>query len=201
MQTSQAIDYHIKLDSLKGRFLAASPCINDDLFQKKIIFICETNRASAFGFIIDPIEPNNLQKNFKKEMKGTRFKNLPIYSGGPIDSNRLFLVHSDDVIWPETLNIHGDENEMNKKEIICITNLTNILNNDTPNMPKNYIIISGYTNWMQNKLSREIALGFWLFAPLENSIIFDKKIDNKWKYCMDMLKININTFYKNIGTS
>lgn len=196
MQNSQTSNCHINLQALKGQFLAASPFIPDVRFEKKVIFICESNNASAFGFIIDPIEQNDFKNNFKKMIKGTRFKNQPIYSGGPVDSNRLFLLHSNDVLWPETLNISCALNN----EMIAVTNLTNVLKNAS-NMPKHYILISGYTNWVQNQLSREISLGFWLIAPMKNSIIFDQAVDKKWKYCMDTLKINTNTFSRHIGTS
>lgn len=172
---------------LKGNFLVASPMIPDERFKNAIIFICE-NKASTFGLMINS---EGIIKKFNKKFKNTSLQNISVYSGGPNDDQKLFLLHSNDKAWSSTLKINNN---------IAITAINEVIKQKT-NLPNEYVIISGYTSWVQFQLERELSLGFWLPFQTDSNIIFDQNIKNKWKYCMDEMQLNTNTFAHYIGNS
>jgi len=185
----KATSFHMQdIQSLKGSFLIASPLIPDARFKQTIIFICES-KNSTFGFIIDPSEKNTTSK-FKKKFKNTILQGVPVYLGGPVDESKLFLVHSHDALWPESLKI----------ENLAITTINDVLRKQD-RLPKDYMIIAGYANWMHMQLERELSLGFWVVSNNDSAVIFDKTIKNRWKYCMDKLQLNANTFAHYVGTT
>lgn len=185
----KATSFHMQdIQSLKGSFLIASPLIPDARFKQAVIFICES-KNSTFGFIIDPSEKNTTSK-FKKKFKNTILQGVPVYIGGPVDESKLFLVHSNDALWPESLKIGN----------LAITPINDVLRKQDK-LPKDYMIIAGYANWMHMQLERELSLGFWLVSKTDSSVIFDKTIKNRWKHCMDMLQLNANTFAHYVGTT
>ena len=166
MESVQAIE---DMTLLKGSFLVSSPMLKDDRFKQTAVFICESSPNRTFGFIINPTEKNTTAK-FKNKFKKTMLANVPVYSGGPVDEHRLFLLHSNDHVWPESLKIGN----------ICITKINDVIKNITKEqkLPNDYIIISGFANWIQFQLEREITMGYWLLAQPNSNIIFDKKITN-----------------------
>jgi|GEM_PF-4609045 len=181
----------LKLDDisgLKGGFLIASPAMSDLRFVKSVLFMCESKVSGSFGFTIDRKE--NLPK-FKKQLKNTIFAGENVYSGGPVAENRLFIVHSSEVTWPETLRI-GHE--------ICVTNFEDAVKSGEEK-PQKCLILAGYTSWIANQLEREILMGLWLMVPCCPEMLFEKSSKNQWKLQMKKLDLNENTFSLQVGTS
>ncbi len=180
-----------KLDSvldLKGKLLISSPMMMDERFLKSVIFVCDSKITNAFGFTIR--KDHTVDNKIKKHLKGNQFKNDIIYSGGPVSPNRLFVIHTSDVEWQETLRINQD---------ISITNFEEAIKVDLK--PEKYLIVSGYTNWVSGQLEREIVLGFWLTVEDDAMMIFDQSKKDKWRYLMRSSDLNENTFAMQVGTS
>lgn len=181
----------LKLDdisNLKGNLLIASPMMVDIRFAQSVVFMCESKISGAFGFAIRKDE--TLTK-FKKQLKNTMFENCIIHPGGPVSESRLFVIHSSDVMWNETLQITDD---------VCVTNFEDAIKVAQPK-PEKLLLVAGYANWQANQLEREMIMGFWIMVEDDSNMIFDKHHRNQWKYLMRKLDLNENTFAMQVGTS
>jgi putative transcriptional regulator len=163
-----------KFEELKGVFLMATPSMPDKRFKKTVIFLVEAKQTNAFGFVISDI----LTDKFKNRIKDTMFDGMPIYYGGPVDESQLFVIHSADCMWSQSLRI---------KDVI-ITKLSDAINEQK--MPEKCRIVAGYANWRSGQLTNEL-LGSWIvFDGKSMEILFDKASTNRWSKCMQASKIN-----------
>ena len=95
---------------LEGQLLIATPAITDERFHKSVIFICSHDKNHAMGLVLNKI---NKDVNFKifcdlmsiKTSEKAFDHNIRI--GGPMDTNRGFVLHSGDRLLPDTKVINN----------------------------------------------------------------------------------------------
>ena len=88
-------------------------------------------------------------------------KKLFIRYGGPIESGRGFVIHSDDIIRKESLNID--------KGVALTTTAEFFDDLSLGKGPKNSILALGYAGWGPGQLENEIMQNSWITASIENS--------------------------------
>ena len=72
-----------------GSFLISTPDINYDIFFKSIVIISNIENQEIIGFII-----NKKTKFFVQDfIKDFPIKNVPLYIGGPVETNSIFFIH------------------------------------------------------------------------------------------------------------
>ena len=86
--------------NLTGQFLISMPSLEDERFEKTVIYMCAHSSEGSMGIIINKkidydLYPGLLQqlgidKNYNK--------NFFLRYGGPVESGRGFILHSDDII-------------------------------------------------------------------------------------------------------
>ena len=114
--------------SLQGHLLIAHPQIDDGRFAKAVIMMCQHDGNSAMGVVINHRAARmNLGKLYATLDIGTpRFcADQPVHIGGPVESNRGFVLHSQDHMLPESMPITPDIGLTSSIEILRdITNGT-----------------------------------------------------------------------------
>ena len=111
---------------LEGQLLIATPAITDERFHKSVIFICSHDKNHAMGLVLNKV---NKDVNFKifcdlmsiKTSEKVFDHNIRI--GGPMDTNRGFVLHSGDHLLPDTKVINNSFGMTSSidiiKEIAC----------------------------------------------------------------------------------
>ena len=86
---------------LSGRMLIAMPGIGDPRFERAVILICAHSEDQAMGLRINrPLESLTMGELFDRlGVKGAP-ADLPLLSGGPVERERGFVVHTDDYATP-----------------------------------------------------------------------------------------------------
>jgi putative transcriptional regulator len=96
--------------SLVGRFLVAAPSMPDERFQKSVVFICKHDDDGALGIIVNnKVEDLPLGQVYKQlgiEVSAAAAER-PVLFGGPVETSRGLVLHSDDYKRDETLPIDG----------------------------------------------------------------------------------------------
>ena len=125
--------------NLQGQLLIASPHILDSPFQHSVIMMCQHNRSSAMGVVINRQSPGlDIAQIYKSlEMGAPQFHgDQPIYIGGPVEGGRGFVLHSQDHMRPESVSVTHE---------IGLTSSVNFLRDITNgNGPLHSIISLGY---------------------------------------------------------
>lgn len=181
--------------SLKNQFLIAMPNMDDPFFYHSVTYICEHNAEGAIGLIIN--HPTKLSMvDFFNQMDLTindthELKNTPIFTGGPIQPERGFVIHRPKGHWQSTLTLTKDVAITTSKDILAA-----IANHEGPN---DHIIALGYAGWESGQLEDELAKNVWLSGPADPAILFNTPYVERWKSAAHSLGIDIERLSGDIG--
>ena len=168
--------------------------MNDSLFKKTVIFICEHDKHGAMGLIINKkINKKDIsfsnQENDKELIKVLNENNL--FIGGPVLTDRILFLHTIKKI-AESISINNEVSVSSD-----IDTLKSILSTSN----HQYKLFLGHSGWSEGQLEKEIENGDWLIQKSINSLIFEKKIDNIWEKATNSLGIEINDISNITGQS
>ena len=168
--------------------------MNDTLFKKTVIFICEHDKHGAMGLIINKkINKKDIsfsnQENDKELIKVLNENN--IFIGGPVLTDRILFLHTIKKV-AESISI--SKGVYVSSDIDTLKSIVNTSNNQ-------YKLFLGHSGWSKGQLEREIENGDWIIQKSINSLIFEKKIDHIWDKSTNSLGIEINDISNITGQS
>ena len=152
---------------LRHQFILAMPGLAGSYFGDSISYICEHNDDGALGLVINrPVEDVQLGELFDQlEIDGPHHRDTPVLEGGPVQRDRGFVLHSDDLVLESSL--HLDDG-------LALTTARDILAAIADDRgPDRFIVCVGYAGWGAGQLESEMADNSWLSCPAAADIIFD----------------------------
>lgn len=183
-----------QFQSLAGKILIANPyCSFGDIFDKSLIYVASHSETGSLGLILNKcINKVGLKKLYQipDELFEEKFEN--IYIGGPAETERSFIIHSDDYTKNTLFEKRGKFAITSNIEII-----RDILNG---NGPQKSIITLGYTGWGPSELELEIENNYWFIKDADESLIFSKKA-TKWKDALKDAGIDNSYLSSSMGHS
>ncbi|HWK01967.1 MAG TPA: YqgE/AlgH family protein [Xanthobacteraceae bacterium] len=176
---------------LDGQILVAMPTIQDDRFARTVIYMCAHSPEGAMGIVINKPAPNvkfhdlleQLDVIPKETGEPIRISAIPVLKGGPVETQRGFVLHSADFfIKDSTLSIDQD---------ICLTATLDILKALARGEgPTSAILALGYAGWAPGQLESEIQANGWLNCAADDQLIFGSTPEAK--YATALRKIGID---------
>lgn len=171
--------------NLTGQIIVSMPSMQDERFYKTVIYMCAHSKEASMGIIINKKIDSNLYPNVLQQLgidKPIVDKKLFIRYGGPLESGRGFVLHTDDIIRKETLNIHKG---------VALTSTSEFFDDLAKGKgPKNSILALGYAGWGPGQLEKEILENSWMSIPIESNFIFDGEVSKKWNSAYKMIGVN-----------
>ncbi len=185
--------------SLAGQLLIAMPSMMDPNFHRTVTYICEHNENGALGLVINrPMDMDMGQIFQQLALTDERLANVtpslagdPVLCGGPVETQRGFVLHEEPGEWITTLTI-GDRIHVTTSQDV----LTAMATGDGPDRA---IVVLGYAGWSPGQLEFEIAGNAWLNVPAAPHIIFDTPFDERWQGAAGLLGIDIATVSPQAG--
>ena len=181
-------------DFLTNQLLIAMPSLDDPNFSHTVTFICEHNADGALGVVIN--RPSDLRlklllEHLDLEARDQAIADTPIYSGGPVQPDRGFVLHEPVGNWEATLKVSDD---------IGITASRDILSAIADGKgPQHSLIALGYAGWGAGQLEREIVDNAWLNGPADEQIVFEAPADERWKMAAKKLGIDLDLLSGDAG--
>ncbi|MCD6035646.1 MAG: transcriptional regulator [Rickettsiales bacterium] len=171
--------------SLEGSLLLATPRLNDSCFEKAVIYICAHSSQGAMGLVINHVLPHVDCKDLLTQLRidsDLVVKDLPVCFGGPVDTNKGFILHSDDYSQAETVELGN---------ALCITsNIAALKDLISGHGPTRSILALGYAGWGAGQLEKEIKDNSWFTGTATEGIIFDVPPGEKWYEAMGSLGLH-----------
>jgi putative transcriptional regulator len=175
--------------SLANHFLIAMPAMADPNFSRTLTYICEHNADGAIGIIVNRPLDMNLAGLFDRvsipledEQIGARFAELPVYFGGPVQTDRGFVLHRPAGHWQSSLNV---------SEEIALTSSRDILQSmGSAGEPDEVLVSLGYAGWTAGQLEWELSQNSWLTVAAQAGIIFDVPAEERLPAAMQLLGID-----------
>jgi putative transcriptional regulator len=173
--------------------LIAMPTMRDERFARSVIYVCAHSSDGAMGIVVNqPVANINfsdllvqLEVIPKEDLieLPTRAGTVKVLKGGPVETQRGFVLHSSDFfIEDSTLPIDDG---------ICLTATLDILKAIARgNGPQSAVLALGYAGWAPGQLESEIQENGWLHCPADPDLIFGSDTDAK--YARALRKIGID---------
>lgn len=168
-----------------NHFLIAMPHMNDPIFTKSLIYMCENNSEGSLGLIINkPMVSQNavdiLQKTGLEEIQPAP----EIYFGGPVNIEMGLILHDAGYEIEGTLTVSNAVALTSNKQII-----TDLKEGEGP---EQFLFSMGFAGWGQGQLEREIKKGDWLLVPADVDFIFSAPDSDKWQAAATRFGIDIS---------
>ncbi|MEW6992322.1 YqgE/AlgH family protein [Colwelliaceae bacterium 6441] len=182
------------MESLENHLLIAMPALKDSYFDKTVTYICEHNDEGAMGLIINlpvHVTVNELLSQLEEDIPPTSDLTQLVLTGGPVSTDRGFVLHSPQSGWSSSLALSDDVMITTSKDILIAIG--------SDNAPEQYMITLGYAGWGPGQLEQEIQANSWLTAPSDNDILFNTPIEQRWQKAAEKLGVNIAHLSADIG--
>ncbi len=171
--------------TLSGQCLVAMPGMEDERFEKAVVFLCAHSEQGAMGLIInkqiEDLSFASLLSQLNME-PAPEIGNIPILAGGPMDANRGFVLHSNEYAGTATLPVGTQTSLTVTTEII-----RDIAHG---NSPKSFLIMLGYAGWGAGQLEEELKQNAWLPVAASNDLLFDWRLEKKWEFALRTIGID-----------
>jgi putative transcriptional regulator len=172
-------------DSLTGQLLIAMPAMPDPRFAHIVFFMCIHDERGALGIIVNMVV-DGLEFEILLEQVGINEmppkRRIGILVGGPVESGRGFVLHSDDYKLDSTLDVEGG---------IRLTQSIEVLKEISRGAgPRRCLLALGYAGWGPGQLEREIKQNGWLNVAADEELIFGAAIDDKWRRALAKMGID-----------
>ncbi|MBL4908198.1 MAG: YqgE/AlgH family protein [Sneathiella sp.] len=167
---------------LEGQILVAMPTMSDPRFKRSVILLCSHSEEGAMGIVLNKnlsvisfdelLEQLNLHPSHNNGEPRVHF-------GGPVDTERGFVLHSTDLVHESTTVIG---------EGIALTATIEMLETmATGHGPHSSFLALGYSGWGPGQLELEIQNSGWLVVNADQDLVFGEKLDAKWKAAIGKL--------------
>lgn len=181
-------------ESLKNHFLISMPQLNDPNFHHTVTYICEHTAEGAMGITINrpsSIDFTELADHLGIEILSPSLANVPIYSGGPVEPERGFILHSSDKSWTNTLKV-ADGVSLSA----ALETLENIAHGEGP---ESFLITLGYAGWQPGQLEEEISNNVWLVCEADLDVLFNTPSDMQFSAATKVLGIDMSRLSPDVG--
>lgn len=171
--------------NLTDHFLIAMPAMEDPYFAKSLVYIAEHNNQGALGVIVNrPIDMtlSTLFQRIELPLVAGRVANLPVFFGGPVQTDRGFVLHRPLGAWQSTLAVNAE---------IGLTTSRDVLQSaGQAGHPSDMVVTLGYSGWVGGQLEHEIGQNAWLTVPADPHILFDLPYEERLVSALELLGVD-----------
>ena len=181
----------ISTPNLTHHFLIAMPSLEDSVFERSVVYVCEHSLNGALGLIINKPTDLMLPELFERiELNFGRedLREMPVLLGGPVQTERGFVLHdpmrgtdaaSNESGYASTLRIAGGLDMTTSKDVL------EALSSGVG--PRRVLVTLGYAAWGEGQLESELAKNTWLTVEANADLIFDTPIEQRYDGALGLL--------------
>jgi len=161
------------------------PNMADPHFAKTLTYVCEHNDKGALGIVVNRPIDMTLQALFERlslSLEDHARADAPIYFGGPVQTDRGFVLHEPAGDWQSTLKV---------RDAIGLTTSKDILEAvGRGKGPEKLLVSLGYAGWSAGQLEHELKQNAWLTVEARDAIIFDLPSEERLPAAMELLGLD-----------
>lgn len=153
-----------------GDVLISEPFMNDYYFRRSAILIIDHNDEGSLGVIIN----KRLSIPFNEIVQGFPKFDADVYLGGPVETNRVFFIHTIGEMIPDSVKIisglywSGNVNALKA-----------MIKNDLIK-PHEVRFFVGYAGWDGGQLRNELKVNTWIVGRFSSKQIFQTAPGKMW---------------------
>ena len=177
---------------LKHHFLIAMPGLEDEVFARSVIYMCEHSARGAMGLIINKPSELTMRHLFAKvdlPLGREDMATLPVLQGGPVQTDRGFVLHDpirmadaeqdDSAIYASTLTVPDGLEMTTSRDVLEALS--------AGAGPRRVLVSLGYASWGEGQLESELGENSWLTVPADVDIVFNTPLEQRYDKALDLL--------------
>jgi putative transcriptional regulator len=172
---------------LTNQLLIAMPAMGDPNFSQTVALICDHSSRGALALILNKPLPMRMGEIFEQleiELALGPLRERHVLRGGPMQTDRGFVVHRAGGDWDSTLKV---------SDVIHVTTSRDILAAMAIGQgPEEAVVALGYAGWDGGQLEDEIRANAWLSAPVDPDLIFDLPFESRWHAAGRLLGVELS---------
>lgn len=179
---------------LTHKFLIAMPAMMDPNFAGSVVYVCEHTDKGALGLVINRPTELTLESLFDKidlTLEIVPWKDAPVYFGGPVQTERGFVLHVPAGQYSSSLPVAED---------IALTTSKDVLEAIAGGSgPEKMLVTLGYSGWGAGQLESEVSANAWLTVDAQPSVIFDTPAQARQAAALRLLGIDAGQLSSQAG--
>jgi putative transcriptional regulator len=171
--------------NLTHHFLIAMPAMVDPNFSRTLTYVCEHNEQGALGIIVNRPLDMTLPMLFERisiALDNHGFDGMPVYFGGPVQTDRGFVLHRPAGEWQATLAVNEDIGLTSSRDILEAVG--------SQGQPWEILVTLGYAGWAAGQLEHELTQNAWLTVQADPQIIFALPAEERLPAAMQLLGVD-----------
>lgn len=172
------------------------PQMEDPRFSQALTYICEHNEQGAMGIVINQpmqLTLGDVLSHLNIADFDTDFDDEPVLCGGPVETERGFILHQSPNSWDTNAEIADG---------VYVGTSQDILEAIAENRgPLQHIVALGYAGWGPMQLEEELSENVWLNVAATPDIIFHTPIEQRWQAAASLLGVDLSLLSSQKGHS
>ncbi len=180
--------------NLSHHFLIAMPAMVDPFFAKSLTYVCEHNEQGALGIVVNrpiTLTLKDLFAQINLPLRANELQEIPVHFGGPVQTDRGFVLHEPMGEWQSTLHINEKVGLTTSKDILQAVG--------EGQGPHRLLVTLGYAGWSQGQLEEELSQNAWLTVAASEHILFDLPAEERLPAAMALLGVDYATLSEDVG--
>jgi len=173
------------MTGLENTLLIATPALMDSPWENAVIYICAHSTEGSMGVVINrPLEDIRFSE-IARELEipeSSRSTNPIIYSGGPVEANRGFVLHADGYQHETTMNIAPNMN------LSASVDIVGAIAQGTAPTELNFCL--GYAGWDAGQLEQELIQNSWFTVSADHQIIYHTAPEKRYAACLKKIGLD-----------
>jgi putative transcriptional regulator len=168
---------------LAGNFLMAETDLEDPNFFRTVVLIVHHNDEGAFGLVVNRRSEVTIGEVLEG-IENTPMADMPVFVGGPVQQNYLFVLHSglpvgfssDHIIEPGP-GIFFEPSFQHVADFVSSPTYWDLPEANRPSIH----VFAGYSGWGPGQLEAELEESAWLVHPAQKDIVFHPHPEKGWR--------------------
>lgn len=176
------------------------PGLEDPLFARSLVYLCDYSSNGALGLIVNKpgeVDLKTLLGKLDLPLQRTDLQQAPVYMGGPVHTDRGFVLHS--AMTPQPDNSTGEASESSEPASIYgstmrvtpeveMTTSRDVLESLSEGKgPSCVMVCLGYSAWAPGQLESEITENSWLTVKADARILFETPPEERYASALRLL--------------
>ncbi|MBT2340179.1 MULTISPECIES: YqgE/AlgH family protein [Pseudomonas] len=179
---------------LKHQFLIAMPHMADPNFAHTLTYIVEHTANGAMGLVVNRPQELNLADILEQLRPDVEppvlCQHVPIFIGGPVQTDRGFVLHPSGPTYQATVDLNGVSLSTSQDVLFAIADGVG---------PAKSLIALGYAGWEAGQLEAELADNAWLTCPFDADILFNTSSELRLDAAASRLGVNLSLLTSQAG--
>jgi putative transcriptional regulator len=171
--------------TLTNNLLIAMPSLLDPNFAQTVTLICEHTDKGALGIVLNkplPMKLSEVLSQMKLEPLTIEIGARPVLRGGPVHTDRGFVLHRPGGEWDSTHKV---------SDLIQVTTSRDVLAAMARGEgPSDAFIALGYAGWDSGQLEQELLDNAWLSMPATDELVFGLPFEQRWQASWQALGVD-----------